>query len=115
MVGIVTAVIAALDPLWLQPVGALMSESMYLVIIPLMLLLALRCLEHPSIGKFAILGVVIAFAVLIRSEAIDFVVLLGLPLMLFASVPWKPRGLFRLAFAAGIALLLGPWLIRNEV
>lgn len=114
-VGIIAAVIAALDPLWLQPVATLMSESIYLIVIPLMLLLALRCLEHPSIGRFAILGGMIALAVLIRSEAIDFVVLIGVPLLLFASVPWKTRSLFGLAFLAGLVLILGPWLIRNEV
>jgi hypothetical protein len=92
-----------------------MSESVYLIVIPMMLLLALRCLEHPRVRRFAILGVAIALAVLIRSEAIDFVVLLGLPLLLFAAVPWKKRSLFGLAFVAGLVLILGPWLIRNQV
>ena len=115
IVGIMAAVIAAFDPLWLQPVGTLMSESVYLIVIPMMLLLALRCLEHPRVRRFAVLGVTIAFAVLIRSEAIDFVVLLGLPLLLFAAVPWKKRSLFGLAFVAGLVLILGPWLIRNQV
>jgi 4-amino-4-deoxy-L-arabinose transferase-like glycosyltransferase len=115
IVGIIAAVIAALNPLWLGLVGSLMSESIYLIIIALMLLLALRCLDRPTIGRFAILGVVIALAALTRSEAIDFVVFLGLPLLIFASVPWKRRSLFGLAFLAGLILLLGPWLIRNEV
>jgi Dolichyl-phosphate-mannose-protein mannosyltransferase len=115
IVGIMAAVIAALDPLWLQPVGTLMSESVYLIVIPLMLLLALRCLEHPRIHSFAILGVAIALAVLIRSEAIDFVIFLGLPLLIFAAVPWKLRTLLGLAFVAGLLVILGPWLIRNEV
>jgi len=114
-VGIVAAVIAAFDPVWLQPVGTLMSESIYLIIIPLMLLCALRCLERSSIGRFAILGVLIALAVLIRSEAIDFVVLLGLPLLVLAPLPWKTRSLLGLAFIGGLILVLGPWLIRNEV
>jgi Dolichyl-phosphate-mannose-protein mannosyltransferase len=113
--GIMAAVIAAFDPLWLQPVGTLMSESVDLIVIPMMLLLALRCLERPRVRRFAILGVAIALAVLIRSEAIDFVVLLGLPLLLFAAVPWKRRSLFGLAFVAGLVLVLGPWLIRNQV
>jgi hypothetical protein len=56
VVGIIAAVIAALNPLWLGFVGALMSESIYLIVIALMLLLALRCLERPTLGRFAILG-----------------------------------------------------------
>ncbi len=115
VVGIIAALIAAFNPLWLSLVGSLMSESLYLIVIALMLLLALRCLEHPSIGRFAILGVVVALATLTRVEAIDFVVFLGLPLLTFAALPWKNRCLLGLAFMAGLVLLLGPWIIRNEV
>jgi hypothetical protein len=92
-----------------------MSESIYLIVIPMMLLLALRCLENPRVSRYAILGVAIALAVLIRSDAIDFVVLLGLPLLIFAAVPWRKLSLLGLAFVAGLVLILGPWLIRNEV
>jgi hypothetical protein len=115
VVGIVAAVIVAVDPFWLQPVGTLMSESVYLIAIPLMLLLALRCLEAPTYGRFALLGAVTALTILIRSEAVDFVVLLGLPLLIFADVSWKKRALLGMAFVAGLILLLGPWVIRNEV
>lgn len=115
MVGIVAAAIAALDPIWLQYIGTLLSESIYLIVVPLMLLLALRCLEDPNIWRFGLLGITIAGAVLIRSEAIDFVVLLGVPLLLFAAVPWSRRCIFGVALLAGLLVIVGPWLIRNEV
>lgn len=114
-VGIVAALIAALNPLWLGFVGGLGSESLYLIVIALMLLLALRCLERPSVGRFVPLGLAIALAVLIRSEAIDFVVLLGVPMLIIVSVRWKIRVLLGLSFLAAVALMLAPWLIRNEV
>lgn len=114
-VGIIAAFIAAVNPLWLGLVGSLLSESIYLVIIPGMLLLALRCLERPSVGRFVALGVAIALATLTRSEAIDFVVFLGVPVLLFAAVPWKRRGLLALSLLVGVVALVGPWLIRNEV
>ena len=57
----------------------------------------------------------VALAVLIRSEAIDFVVLLGVPVLIIVSVRWKIRVLLGLSFLATVALLLAPWLIRNEV
>jgi 4-amino-4-deoxy-L-arabinose transferase-like glycosyltransferase len=47
-VGLIAAGIAALDPLWVQWGGFLMSESLYLVIVPTMLLVALRCLDRPN-------------------------------------------------------------------
>ena len=114
-VGIGAALIAALDPLWLGPIGALMSESIYLIIIPLALLLALRCLAKPTFWRFGALGLVIGLGVLTRSEAIDFVVLLGVPLLLMVRVSWKSRCTLGVALLVGAALVLGPWLVRNEV
>ena len=114
-VGIGAALISALDPLWLGPIGALMSESIYLVIIPLALLLALRCVAEPTFWRFGALGLVIGLGVLTRSEAIDFVVLLGVPLLLMVRSSWKNRCVLGLALLVGAALMLGPWLVRNEV
>ena len=56
-----------------------MSESVYLVVIPTMLLFALRCIDRPKWWDFAILGVLIGIAALTRSEAVDFIILLGIP------------------------------------
>jgi Dolichyl-phosphate-mannose-protein mannosyltransferase len=114
-VGIGAALISALDPLWLGPIGALMSESIYLIIIPLVMLLALWCLERPTFWRFGALGLAIALGVLTRSEAIDFVVLLGVPLLLMIRVSWKSRFVLGVALLVGVTLLLGPWLVRNEV
>lgn len=40
---------------------------------------------------------------------------LGVPLLILTPVPWQNRGLLGVALLAGLLLLLGPWLIRNEV
>ena len=114
-VGIGAALIAALDPLWLQPIGALMSESVYLVVVPLVVLLAVRCLDEPTVWRFGALGLVMAVAALTRSEALDFIVLLGVPLLLMARLPWKSRCLLGAALVVGASLLLVPWLVRNQV
>jgi Dolichyl-phosphate-mannose-protein mannosyltransferase len=113
--GLMAAGIAAVDPLWFQSSGILMSESIYLVLVPGILLMALRCLERQSYWRFGGLGVLIALAVLTRSEAIELVVLLGIPVVLMASREWKSRVLHAFGFAAGFALILTPWLVRNEV
>ncbi len=114
-VGIGAALISAVDPLWLGPIGALMSESIYLTIIPLAVLLALRCLARPTFWRFGALGLVCGLATLIRSEAIDFVVLLGVPLLLMVRSSWKNRCVLGVALLVGAALVLGPWLVRNKV
>jgi hypothetical protein len=66
-------------------------------------------------GRYVVLGVVVACAVLTRPDAIDFVVFLGVPLLILVAVPWQNRALLGVALLAGHVLLLGPWLIRNEV
>ena len=107
-VGIGAALISAVDPLWLGPIGALMSESIYLTIIPLAVLLALRCLARPTFWRFGALGLVCGLATLIRSEAIDFVVLLGVPLLLMVRSSWKNRCVLGVALLVGAALVSAP-------
>ena len=114
-VGIGAAVIAALDPLWFQPSGILMSESVYLVAIPGMLLTAVLCMEKPTVWRFGGLGVLIAVATLIRSEAVDFIPLLGIPVVLLAAGDWRRRVQTGLALVVGCLLILTPWLVRNEL
>lgn len=114
-VGIAAAVIAVLDPLWFQPSGILMSESIYLVAIPAILLVSLMCLERPTLWRFGILGLLIAVATLIRSDAIALIVVLGLPVLLLATRGWRGRLVNGLLLLAGFALVLTPWLVRNDV
>jgi hypothetical protein len=113
--GLLAAGIAAFSPVWIQPSGKVLSESVYLVVIPLMLLAALRCIERPSRLRFAAVGLMIGIAALTRSEATSLIVLLGIPLVLFATRPWRGRARFGLMLLAGFALIVGPWLIRNDV
>jgi 4-amino-4-deoxy-L-arabinose transferase-like glycosyltransferase len=113
--GLLAASIAALSPLWVQPSGKVLSESVYLVVIPLVLLAALRCIERPSPLRFALIGLTIGIAALTRSEAMSLILLLGIPLVLFATRPLKERAKLGLILLAGFALIVGPWLIRNDV
>jgi hypothetical protein len=113
--GLVAAAIAALSPLWIQPSGKVLSESIYLVIIPILLLCALRCIDRPGYWRFAAVGLMIGVATLTRSEAFTLVVLIGIPLVLFASRSWGARAKFGLVLLAGLMLIVGPWLVRNEV
>jgi hypothetical protein len=112
--GLVAAAIAALNPLWIQPSGKVLSESIYLVIIPILLLSALRCIERPGYWRFSAVGLMIGFATLTRSEAFTLVVLIGVPLVLFASRSWGERARFGLVLLAGFMLIVCPWLVRNE-
>ncbi len=115
VVGLMAAGIAALSPLWIQPSAVLTSESVYLVVIPMMLLLAIGCIDRPNRRRCASLGIVIGLAALTRSEATTLVVLLGLPVVAFAFHSWRQRAIGILVLLAGFAAVVGPWLIRNDV
>jgi Dolichyl-phosphate-mannose-protein mannosyltransferase len=113
--GLVAAGIAAFGPLWVQPSGKVLSESLYLVVIPLVLLTALRCIDRPSPWRFLVVGLTIGIAALTRSEAVSLVVLLGIPLVLFVPRRWAERGKLGLLLLVGFALVVGPWVVRNDL
>ena len=113
--GLLAAGIAAFGPLWVQPSGKVLSESVYLVIVPVVLLATLRCIECPNSLRFATVGLAIGIAALTRSEGMSFILLLGIPLVIFANRSWRQRVRFGLILLAGFALIVGPWLIRNDV
>jgi 4-amino-4-deoxy-L-arabinose transferase-like glycosyltransferase len=113
-VGLVAAAIAAVDPIWVQWGGFVMSESLYLVIVPTMLLFALRCLDRPSRWDFLAFGLLVGLATLTRSEALDFV-LLGAVVLVLVTCAGRDRAVFAVVFLAGMGLLLVPWVVRNDV
>jgi 4-amino-4-deoxy-L-arabinose transferase-like glycosyltransferase len=113
--GLVAAAFAAFSPLWVQWGGRLLSESVYLVVIPLLLWVALETVDRPSWWIFGVVGLVIGVAALTRSEAIAFTVVLGVPLILLGSRDWRKRATYAMVLVAGVVIIVGPWLVRNEI
>jgi hypothetical protein len=112
-VGAAAAAIAAIHPLWIQPAGIGMSESIFLAIVPAVLLLALGLLDHPTGWRAFYLGVAVGVATLTRSESIALVVVLATPTLLLAIVSWRARLVLGAALLAGCVLMVGPWVARN--
>lgn len=112
-VGIVAALIAAVHPLWLQPAGIGMSESVYLVIVPAVLLIALSVLDHPTVLRVSLLGIAVGLATLNRSEGIGLLVALALPTLGLASAAWRKKVVLLAVLLAGFLVVVGPWVLRN--
>jgi 4-amino-4-deoxy-L-arabinose transferase-like glycosyltransferase len=108
---LVAAGVAAVYPSFVAADGALMSESLFGLLVAGAVLQALRQRERPGVRGAALLGVLIGAATLTRPEG-----LLLLPLLGWTVLP-AARGR-RLALAtllvAATALTLAPWLVRNE-
>lgn len=111
--GVLAAALAAVYPaLWMLD-ASLRSESLYLPLIALTLLLAYRLVDAPGWKRAALVGVAIGFAALTRSEALLLVVLLGGPLL--ALVPRGRRVHVAVALVAGTFVVVAPWLARNWI
>ncbi|MGZ4681582.1 MAG: ArnT family glycosyltransferase [Acidimicrobiales bacterium] len=112
-VGVVTAGIVAVHPLWVQNGPNLWPEGIYLVVVVLLLLLAVRMIDRPSWPRAVLLGVAVGACALTRSEGIAFLVVVGLPAAIAAGHRWRQR--LRLGGLVVLATLVtvAPWLIRN--
>jgi 4-amino-4-deoxy-L-arabinose transferase-like glycosyltransferase len=108
--GLMAAGLAAVYPVLVAADGALMSESLFGLLVALSLLAAYRLLDEPSAGRAVVLGVLAGLAALTRAEA-----LLLLPLVLVPGLrrPGGPRA--ALVAIVALAVVLTPWAIRNWV
>lgn len=111
--GAVAAFIAAVHPLWIQHAGAGVSESLYLVVVPLLLLVGLRATDRPTWQRMAIVGVAIGVVALTRSEGVFFIVVMVVPLAIVACRTWKERIVAIAVAALAMLAVLTPWLVRN--
>lgn len=112
--GLLAAGFAAVYPmLWIND-GMLQAESLYALLIALMLLLAHRFWDDPTPGRIAALSAVTGVAALTRTEGIFFfVVLVALLVVRLPARPWSER-LRLLGVAVGVSVLvLGPWVGFN--
>ena len=111
--GLVVAAIGATHPLLIAADGSLMSETLYGFWVAAALLLALRLVERPTLGRAAALGAAIGLASLTRGEGLVLLVLLAAP------AAWRGGGGARRRLALGgaalaaAALVIAPWTIRN--
>lgn len=108
--GLAAAGIAAVYPILVAADGALMSESLYGLLVASALLVALRLHERRDLRSAAALGALIGLAALTRGEGLLLLPLVALPLALTGGGP----RLARAALACGACIaVLAPWTIRN--
>jgi 4-amino-4-deoxy-L-arabinose transferase-like glycosyltransferase len=107
---LITAAIVALDPeLWKWD-SQVLSEPLYAPLTALVLLLAYRLSDRMTIGRAAVLGAAIGLAGLTRPEALIYVPLLAVLLLV-----WRRRSAARpvLTMCVVCALVMAPWVVRN--
>jgi 4-amino-4-deoxy-L-arabinose transferase-like glycosyltransferase len=114
-VGLLAALLAALSPFLIAVDGSLMSETLYLPLVLLALLLAQRARMRPTAPAWCALGAVIGLAALARGDALFLIVVVMIPTAILARDPIRHL-LWRFALGLGtVALVLAPWVIRNAI
>jgi hypothetical protein len=109
---IIAALIAAIYPnLWVND-GLIFSETVANVVILVLMLVALRAADRPSLGRAAAVGALAAVAALARAELGLLVLLLGLPVAL-ALRGRRVRAV--LVTLAAALVVLAPWVVYNNV
>jgi 4-amino-4-deoxy-L-arabinose transferase-like glycosyltransferase len=106
--GLIAVAVGAAYPLLITADGALMSESLYGLLVALSLLTAFKLTDEPSWRWAALLGVLSGLAALTRGEGFALLALLLLPFLR------RPGGLRAIVVTlVAVAVVLTPWTIRN--
>lgn len=111
LAGLVLAFLAAVHPDFVYWSASLMTESNYLFLLAVLLLLLVRWEEHPGAGRAAAAGLVLGVLNLQRVNALFLGPVLGLWAM--ATLGWRRGRGSALAFALAPLLALAPWVARN--
>jgi 4-amino-4-deoxy-L-arabinose transferase-like glycosyltransferase len=113
-VGIVAALVVAVSPAMIAADGSLMAESLFLVFTTGAVLVAVSARRTAGFGWFALVGALLGFATLTRSDG------LVVAAVLVPVVAWCARvavgrrvALAAVAFAVMVAVLV-PWAVRNS-
>jgi 4-amino-4-deoxy-L-arabinose transferase-like glycosyltransferase len=113
--GLVAASLAAVSPMFFLADATLMSETIFVFLVTLALLLALRLRDRLSVGRAAVLGLVLGAAVLTRAEAAVLAVLLFAPFLFRRGASWRDRLTPALVGLLAVAAVVMPWTARNQV
>jgi hypothetical protein len=108
--GWAAAALCAVYPAFIAADGAIMSESLFGMLVAFALAVALRLLTRPSIAGTALLGLLIGLAALTRSEGLLLLPLLAVSILV--AVPGR-RVATGATLAVVAALAIAPWVVRN--
>lgn len=109
------AIIAASYPLFIMYTRPLMTETLFVFLVSINVLLALKLVSKPSAPIAVAWGIVAGLAVLTRSEMLVYLAVMG---GFVAWRLWRQNGFLHTVGYGALTLLvciacMGPWLIRN--
>ena len=110
-VGLAAALLVALDPLGVLFSAALLSETVFTVVLLALVLLSIRIARNRSSRALLAIAVLAAVAVYLRASCLWLVI--ALPVLALRSQP-RRAAVVLLTIVATVVLALAPWQIRNH-
>jgi 4-amino-4-deoxy-L-arabinose transferase-like glycosyltransferase len=112
--GLIAAAIVAISPsLWIYD-GQVLSETMAIFAATVVLLMAYRAWERPTLGRVCALGAACGFGMLARSELALLVPALLWPVVVFADrTAWRARLGHAVAATLVALVVVAPWVGSN--
>jgi hypothetical protein len=111
---LLAAALVACDPILLAQSIEVMTETLATLLAVVALVLLTAASNRPSMGRAMLAGGCLGLATLCRATFLPFMFLAALVLPMFART-WKERLRGFGGFAAAAALVLSPWVVRNQV
>lgn len=115
-VGVIGAGVVAVLPTVLAVDGSVMSETLVVPLTALLLLAISWALDAPSARRWLVAGLLAGTLALVRSDEVAVaVVLVPLSALLAAPARARRRLLHAAVALAAVAVVVAPWVVRNEV
>ena len=111
-IGIISGFIAAIYPTFIIYSGQLLTETLFIFLLPLSILYLLKVHEEPSAKNLIITGVSFGLATLVRPIILGFIPLI-LIWMLLSSKDRKKNLMRFVAIFVIMMVVVSPWTIRN--
>lgn len=112
--GLVTAVLVACMPSLILYTSLLATENLATFLLLLSMVLFIAGAQREKLWLFLLSGLSFGLTALTRANFLPLVGLLGLALLLMRQNRYQKVVLFGLTLACGVALVLGPWIARNQ-
>lgn len=113
-VGLIAAAFVAVSPWMIAADGSLMAESLFTALVTASVLVAISVRTSPSLGRFALLGVLLGLATLTRTDGLVVGAALVTVIAWCVPGPVLRRGAFATAAVGMMLLVLLPWTVRNQ-
>ena len=114
-VSIIAAVISAVYPSYVAYTARLMSETVFIPLVALLILVSIKLYKKPAFKIAALTGFVVAFTSLCRGVTVPLMIIAPVFALFFARGQIIHRVKIGLTVGAITLLTLTPWIIRNYI